>query len=296
MSSHFAVPDWWPNAACSRFVVAGGFRLHTQMVGEGPLLLLLHGTGAGGFSFAPLVERLARAYRCLMIDLPGHAFTAPLADGVRSELSLAAVTAVVRETLRVLDAHPVGIVGHSAGAAIGWELLRTEQARSYQLLGVNAALVPPPRAYDWLGRWWMAPLASSGAVARGLSALASRADVIPSTLRQTGSTVPPLLARCYAACASMPAHVQGAMQLMGDWELRPFLRSLRGRSWPVHLLHGADDPWIAVDGVRRAISGIGGVTFDVEPGGHLLHEEAPDLVASRVRALWRYAHTPSCRA
>lgn len=281
------LPTWWPHAAASRVVHVGPFQLHTQLIGHGPTLLLLHGTGAGAFSFAPLIDRLRIGYRCITLDLPGHAFTTLAPGQSMPALTLPAVTDIVRALLDTLDVQPVGIIGHSAGAAIGWELLRTSPHASLRLLGVNAALVPPPRAYDWLGRWWMAPIATNDLVARGLSAVASRPEAIPATLRRTGSHVPELLARCYATCAAMPTHVQGAMSLMAAWELRPLLAQLRGQAWPVHLLHGADDPWVPVAQLREALTNIDGVTLDIAPGGHLLHEEQPDLVASRVRALWR---------
>ena len=37
----------WPNREASTFVEAAGFRWHVQRMGEGPPLLLIHGTGAG---------------------------------------------------------------------------------------------------------------------------------------------------------------------------------------------------------------------------------------------------------
>ena len=48
--------DWatdgrdWPNHAASRFVEAAGMRWHVQVMGSGPALLLLHGTGAATHS------------------------------------------------------------------------------------------------------------------------------------------------------------------------------------------------------------------------------------------------------
>ncbi len=35
----------WPNREASRFVTAGGLTWHVQEAGEGPVLLLVHGTG-----------------------------------------------------------------------------------------------------------------------------------------------------------------------------------------------------------------------------------------------------------
>ena len=44
--------DWerdgrdWPNHAASRFVPAAGLRWHVQQAGNGPVILLIHGTGS----------------------------------------------------------------------------------------------------------------------------------------------------------------------------------------------------------------------------------------------------------
>jgi magnesium chelatase accessory protein len=47
-----AALDWacdgqtWPHATASRRIMAGGMTWHVQVLGQGPVLLLLHGTGA----------------------------------------------------------------------------------------------------------------------------------------------------------------------------------------------------------------------------------------------------------
>lgn len=46
--------------------------LHTEILGEGPPLVLWHGWGMNLRVFAPLVERLARRHRVIAVDLPGH--------------------------------------------------------------------------------------------------------------------------------------------------------------------------------------------------------------------------------
>ena len=59
-------PDWehdgrdWPNRTASRFVSAAGIVWHVQVAGEGPALLLLHGTGAATHSWAGVLPLLAR--------------------------------------------------------------------------------------------------------------------------------------------------------------------------------------------------------------------------------------------
>ena len=49
----------WPNRDASRFVEAAGLTWHVQIAGQGPVLLLLHGTGASTHSWRDLLPGLA---------------------------------------------------------------------------------------------------------------------------------------------------------------------------------------------------------------------------------------------
>ena len=57
--------DWdrdgagWPNRSSSRFVVSGAMRWHVQIMGQGPVMLLIHGTGASTHSWRRLAPLLA---------------------------------------------------------------------------------------------------------------------------------------------------------------------------------------------------------------------------------------------
>ena len=46
--------------------------LYSEVVGDGPPLVLLHGWAMHGGVFVPLVERLRSRYRLHVVDLPGH--------------------------------------------------------------------------------------------------------------------------------------------------------------------------------------------------------------------------------
>ena len=53
------VPADWPLADSSRIVQSFGTRWHVQQQGNGPTLLLLHGTAASTHSFRRLIPELA---------------------------------------------------------------------------------------------------------------------------------------------------------------------------------------------------------------------------------------------
>src|SRR5690606_20490372 len=57
----------------------GMTRLHVEVAGGGPPLVLLHGWAMHGGVFAPLVERLRARHTLHVVDLPGHGCSRELA-------------------------------------------------------------------------------------------------------------------------------------------------------------------------------------------------------------------------
>ena len=104
-----------PTGTASGFVEAAGIRWHVQRMGQGPPLLLIHGTGAATHSWRGLLPLLAPHFSVIAPDLPGHGFTqSPPAH----RLSLPGMAADIGVLLRKLEVRPEIVVGHSAGAAI----------------------------------------------------------------------------------------------------------------------------------------------------------------------------------
>lgn len=119
MSDH---PAWdregrgWPNREASRSVTASGLRWHVQRMGEGPVLLLAHGTAAATHSWRALMPLLARRFTVVAPDLPGHGFTAPPPSS--AGLTPPGMAGLLGELLKALEVSPALVAGHSAGAAV----------------------------------------------------------------------------------------------------------------------------------------------------------------------------------
>ena len=141
--------DWetdsagWPNREWSRFVDAADLRWHVQVMGEGPPLLLLHGTGASTHSWRDVMPRLAGHYTVIAPDLPGHAFTIRPPSG---SLSLPGMASAVAALLRKLDVKPVRAAGHSAGAAVLVRMAADRLFAPADLVSFNGAFFPFPHA------------------------------------------------------------------------------------------------------------------------------------------------------
>ncbi|HEY0776715.1 MAG TPA: alpha/beta fold hydrolase BchO [Gemmatirosa sp.] len=283
--------DWrtrWPNAEASRFVEAAGFRWHVQIAGRGPALLLLHGAGGGTHSWLESLPRLAARYTVVACDLPGHAFTAAPSP---ERLSLPGMAADVAALLATLGVRPRLVAGHSAGAAV---LLRMAldgalpDARA--LVGINAAVVPPPEVYRLLGGSWLhglfTGLFTSPLVSRLTTQYATRAGAVEALLRSSGSRVPPRLVTCYEGLATSERHVRSTLTMMAQWEIAPLLQDVHRLRTPTVLLAGADDRWVPASAVRRVAAYIPGAAFELWPHqGHLMHEEIPDATTDRLLAV-----------
>lgn len=271
----------WPNAAASRFVEAAGYRWHVQLAGRGPAALLLHGTGGGTHSWLRVLPRLAERYTVVACDLPGHAFTeAPAPE----RLTLPGMAADVAALLAALGVRPRLAAGHSAGAAVLVRMaLDGALPDAGAIVGINAAIVPPPELYRFFAGPWLRGLFTGTAASRLAARYAARAGVVEALLRSSGSRVPPPLVACYEGLATSERHVRSALTMMSQWELEPLLRDVHRLRVPAVLLAGADDRWVPPSAARRVAAYVPGSEFEVWPRqGHLMHEEAGDATADRI--------------
>ena len=92
--------------------------VHVEHGGDGPPVVLLHGSGASGAVWRPVRERLGKHLRWLAPDLPGHG-----RSDWGSDYSLEGHADAVAEAVGgLLDGGPVTVVGHSLGGAVALAL------------------------------------------------------------------------------------------------------------------------------------------------------------------------------
>lgn len=284
-------PDWaregpdWPNRASSRFVRTKATRWHVQIIGQGPDLLLLHGTGASTHSWAPIVPHLAQGFRLVMVDLPAHGFTAPLPGGT---MTLERVVQALDELLDALECSVHCTIGHSAGAAIACRLL-LETGRGGEIIALNGALSPLSRHAPSLPPALLRPFMVNPLLPRVLSSCASDRTV-GRILDSTGSRISQEQRALYRRLFRYSGHVEGALAMMSDWRLENVRRDLAKLPGPLYLLAAENDRFIPASLSRRLAREVDGARF-VSLGrlGHLAHEEAPDRVAQAIRSIIRPA-------
>lgn len=264
----------WPHREHSFCVHAAELEWHVQEFGaeSAPVALLVHGTGAATHSWRAVAPLLARSFRVLVPDLPGHGFTTTLPP---DRWSLPGVASALEGLLRALQVAPALLVGHSAGGAVCARVAL--DARTPPLVvGVNAALVP----WDGPVSTLFAPLAKVLAATPLLPQLfawrAGDRRVVERLIGNTGSKLDPEGVAAYARLVRAPGHVAGALSMMANWDLRGLRRELPRLGAKLMLVAAAQDRTVPPEESRRIAAEVPGARYVEMPGlGHLAHEEAP---------------------
>ena len=280
----------WPNRAFSRFVTAGGLVWHVQVMGEGPVVLLIHGTGASTHSFRRLAPLLASRCTVVAPDLPGHGFTAT--PSVAFGFSLPGVASGVAALLQRLTMKPVLAIGHSAGAAITARMTLDGAIAPDAMVSLNGALLPfPGMANDFFSpaaRF----LASSALTAKAFTLLAGFRPSVEKILRATGSNIDADGRRFYVRLVGNAGHVHGALALMANWNLRPLARDLAHFPTRLILVTGSKDGMVPPSESYRVRSIVPAAELVSLKGlGHLAHEEQPEQIASLIERMVPYETT-----
>ncbi len=271
-------PANWPNRSKGRHIRT---RPHDWWVvedGTGPTILLLHGAGGSGHSFAPLLPYLIPHYRCIVPDLPGQGFTRA---GARGRFGLDPTAEDLATLCDLNGFHPAAIIGHSAGAAIA---LRLSEILSVQaVIGINAAL----GTFDGLAGTLFPMLARGFASIPFLPNIIARtwgnAARVNSLLDGTGSTLGAEARAQYLTLVRNPAHIDGALGMMSQWNLTPLAARLGTNPVPTLLMTGDRDRTVPPRISRDAAARMPSAQSAELPGlGHLAHEEAPQTVAELI--------------
>lgn len=101
----------------SRYIELDHGIVHYHDVGEGPNLLLIHGSGPGVMGWANYKENLtefSKIFRCIVIDLPGYGRSDPI-----DEDPVGGCVKVCLNLLNYLNVTSTHIIGNSLGGIVG---------------------------------------------------------------------------------------------------------------------------------------------------------------------------------
>jgi len=247
---------------------------HVQLLGSGPLLLLLHGTAAATHSWRDLAPLLARHFTVLGLDLPGHGFT-------------------------TLDRHhalslPVVVVGHSAGAAIGLRMALDGAIAPERMISLNGALRPFTGVESWLYPAIAKLLFVNPLAASLLAWRAGDSNAVRRLIEGTGSVIDDQELDFYVRLLRTLRHVEAALSMMANWDLRPFRRELPRLRMPVTLIAALGDLAVPLQVAQDAASLLPVARLvEVAGLGHLAHEEDAGAISDVI--LQQFATLGGCK-
>lgn len=267
-----------------RWLEIDGTRLHYVDKGTGRPIILIHGLRGSLYEFeASITDRVARHYRVIAFDRPGHGYSSPLPD---ESHSLAEEARTLHAAAEELGLHRPMLVGYSIGAAVAMAYADAYPDDVERIITISGHVMPYPVHVGPLAFFarnpWIAGMVSNTLllpVGRMIGHWLLRRICSPQP-------APASYTRAVLAMALRPRtfrYVAVELEQSAE-ELRQIARRYASFPVPVTVLAGRDD---AISGVKEAqwfhrrlrLS-----TLVLVPGGgHALHATHPDLVAAAMR-------------
>ncbi len=258
----------------ARFLQTRSGRVHMLDVGEGPVILLVHGTGRSVADWQEgFAERLARSYRVVAFDYYGHGLS-DRDHGLGTGFPLWA-----RQVVDVLDALEIErvalLMGHSIGGTVAAVTAADNPERVERVVLVGNGIAMDPMQ-------WIPFVPGLGELQMGRTRIFS-AIFSPEHERR--------LAYAYSIRGTrkgLLAYIRRTYTFDG---IRLLTGTYQDIQAPVLQAHGTLDASISIEAGRRLSSRIPDTRFVAfEGASHDVHIDAPDALAATIEAF--IAETP----
>lgn len=262
----------------SRYVEAGGGKVHYIQAGHGPDVVLLHGIGASVYVWRFLFPILQARHRVTALDLPGFGKSE---KSWRGDYGLDVQCKRVQQALNALGIENAHLVGSSMGGAIALWLGKIAPERFSKLAvlapATDSSLIPNQARY----LSGLAPVLRHAVNRRTmkvlLSAVVTKKELI--TEQVTDAYLRPFMDGGDAVAAFW-----GATALLADPRLPS---ALAGHTGDIAVIYGEKDRMVSRASIDRLLTLIPHATFIVHPdGGHHLMEDEPAWTAKQLEVFF----------
>ena len=282
--------------ATGNFVTVNGTKIHYEMAGSGPDVILIHGAlgNLRDMTF-DLKKKLIPRYRVIAFDRPGFGYSDPLPDG---DTSLAAQAQILQAAATQIGVtHPI-VVGHSYGGAVVMEwALHPDGLPPAAIVLVSAPTLPWPGALDTLYR------VTGNRIGAALVVPLITAFVTDDYLHKSVTSIfaPSPVPNGYEAFVGSGLTLRRTSlatngkqvntlydQVVAMAPLNPSL------TLPVELVHGDADTSVPLTVHALPLSKIlpdAHLTV-IEGAGHMPHHSHPDVVIAAIDRAAKRAHLP----
>jgi 2-succinyl-6-hydroxy-2,4-cyclohexadiene-1-carboxylate synthase len=253
---------------------------HYVDVGQGPVLLLLHGFTGSAQNWAGLQRALAVEARTIALDLPGHGESSAPADA--SRYGMAAVAADLYALLDHLEIARAHLLGYSMGGRLALYLAVRHPGRWRSLI-LESASPGLATTAEREARVQQDEALAAFIEAEGIAAFVARWEALPLFASQ--KQLPPDVQQAHRTgrLANRAQGLAGSLRGMGTGVQPSLWAELGGLALPALLIAGAEDRKFVGIG-RRMVSQLPRAKLVlVSDAGHTVHLEQPQAYADRVR-------------
>ena len=136
------------SSTSTRTVAVPGARLHCEVTGSGPMLLLIAGAAADARAMTGLATRLSAKYLTVTYDMRG--LSRSVLDGPAEDVGIEVLADDAHRILAALSSKPAYVLGSSGGGLVGLELAarHPEQVRAL-IAHEPAAMALLPYSQQW---------------------------------------------------------------------------------------------------------------------------------------------------
>jgi pimeloyl-ACP methyl ester carboxylesterase len=272
----------WP--AEGEQVSLGGVPVHVVMKGDGPHVVLIHGSSGSVRDFTfDLLPRLAARYTVLAVDRLGHGWSGSCVDSDR----LAVQAQMVRQAAAVMGAARPIVVGHSYGGAVALRWALDAPTTVAGVVAVAAVAQPwdtgLPLFYRITShpalRRIVNPLIAAWAPAATIETSVDgvfHPDPVPAGYNDHFGPMMSARIRTLIENARQRRHLLREVAAMA-----PLYAAL---DRPVEIVHGAEDATVGADHHARPLHrALPDANLTVLPGvGHMPHHARPDAVIAAI--------------
>ena len=252
-----------------------------EVFGEGPPVVMVHGTPTRSYLWREVVPALREGRRVYLYDLPGYG-ESEKAEG--QEVSIAAQARVLGELIEAWGLEEPAIAGHDIGGGI--------VLRAHLLEGVafeRIAVLDPVVLSPWLTE----PRSSTWHVQEHAEAYERMPDHLFEAFfaAYLGETNSDLGEEAFEAYLAPWRGEEGRQALqIEEWHTAEMGSRLGSVEAPVLVVWGEEDGWLDPSQAPRLREEVPGSRFELIPGaGHFVQEDAPEEVAG---ILSRFFATP----
>lgn len=256
----------------SKFIQVMGMNVHYRDQGEGPVVVLVHGTSSSLHTWNVWTDSLKQDFRVIRMDLPGFGLTGPNPSG---DYSMASYDHFLHAFLDSLGVGKISLAGNSLGGNIAWSYALEYPDQVEKLILIDASGYPRMSRLPFVFRLAKIPVLSKiiTLVTPKFLVRKSLEEVYYDDSKITNS----LVTRYYRLSlrkGNREALVQRLQQSAQDSSLYKRIPELK---MPVLIMWGRQDQWLSLQKAYRFQDDIPQAQLVVfDKAGHVPMEEIPD--------------------